>query len=299
METKPVKIQIDGVFLQAGPLDISTIGSEELKRAALQSKRSRIQLADDMLYKKMQSLQEEGTDASLHNKVKNTTYMQQLTIKIIDNLEVTLSNIHIRYEDSMTIPTKTFSFGFTISLITLISTDENWKEVFIKRDMKREKDHETRKLGKMENFGIYWDVNAEHLFQLSGITWESAMAGMIFPGASTAAAETNSSLSPLHESLNLQQLKGLSGNHSPTTPTGGRSRIVLPYKSYLLEPKNDLTVKILHRNTSTSTSPLIDIVIESSLVPLDFDKHQFRQIKATGLSYIILLIIRILVLISL
>jgi hypothetical protein len=40
----------------------------------------------------------------IQEKTQKASYIQQLTAKIIDNIEITLTNVHIRYEDSMTIP---------------------------------------------------------------------------------------------------------------------------------------------------------------------------------------------------
>jgi vacuolar protein sorting-associated protein 13A/C len=295
LETKAVKVEIDGVYLQAGPLDISTISSDELKRNALHSKRARLKIADNLAYKRMLNAQEDANQNSLQTKVKNTTYIQQLTLKIIDNLEITLTNVHIRYEDNLTIPNKVFSFGFTISLIELTSTDENWAESFVKRDLKKDSrgEHEMRKLGKMENFGIYWDVDAEALKDLPSSTWEASMASIVVPAISSSIGavgedspvplKDGGSLSPLHQSSSGKMpLHAKKNVLSSSDPNVLPQKKILPDKSYLLEPNNNLTVKILHQTMSNANTPMVDVLVESSLVPFDLDKQQLKQIKATG-----------------
>ena len=52
--------------------------------------------------------------------------------KIIDNLQITVSNIHIRYEDKFsTGREELFSVGLTLDKFSAVSTDENWKESFV------------------------------------------------------------------------------------------------------------------------------------------------------------------------
>lgn len=259
LESKPVKIIIEDVFLQAGPEDILTKSTEELKRSALISKRSRLQAAEELVFKKLNNIAQE--DEGLQKKVENTTYIQQLTVKIIDNLEISLKNVHIRYEDSITLPNKTLSAGITISSIALTTTDENWKESFVNRDTgKPGVDHRTHKLGQMENFGIYWIVDSEKFENLTSVEWKARMQSMIY--SSSTSSET---------------VPAVSFPSSPMTCSGANTIS----KSYLLEPPNSLAVKIIERSHCTSTTPKIDINIESSLIPFGLDKYQYHQLMST------------------
>ena len=51
---------------------------------------------------------------SSKNDQKEDGYVDRLITKIVDNLQVTIKNIHIRYEDDQSIPGCPFSFGFTL-----------------------------------------------------------------------------------------------------------------------------------------------------------------------------------------
>ena len=53
-----------------------------------------------------------------------------LVVKVVDNMQVFIDNIHIRYEDNVSNPKKPFSFGVIIKSIHMQSADEDWKPNF-------------------------------------------------------------------------------------------------------------------------------------------------------------------------
>ena len=50
---------------------------------------------------------------------KPDTFAEKLVANVIKNLEVTVSNIHVRYEDTVTDPSKPFSVGVTLHGLSL------------------------------------------------------------------------------------------------------------------------------------------------------------------------------------
>lgn len=58
-------------------------------------------------------------------------FLSQLTTKIIDNLQFTMKNVHIRYEDKLSDVGHTFAVGITLKELSALSTDENWSPKFI------------------------------------------------------------------------------------------------------------------------------------------------------------------------
>ncbi|KAI8839880.1 N-terminal region of Chorein, a TM vesicle-mediated sorter-domain-containing protein [Chytridium lagenaria] len=72
-----------------------------------------------------------GTD----NK-QNASFIAQLVTKIVDNLQITIKNIHIRYEDKvMKSSEHPLAVGITLSELSAVSTDENWNEAFIHEEV--------------------------------------------------------------------------------------------------------------------------------------------------------------------
>lgn len=60
------------------------------------------------------------------DNAKNETFVNQLLTKILNNLQFSVKNIHVRYEDNMSAPGHRFAAGVTLSELSAISTDENW-----------------------------------------------------------------------------------------------------------------------------------------------------------------------------
>jgi vacuolar protein sorting-associated protein 13A/C len=174
LESKPVVVELDGIYLQAGPLDIAKLSPEEAQRMISASKDAKLQDVERSILNMIKKKED------LQDTAKKATYVQQLTAKIIDNLEVSLTNLHIRYEDCTSIPSATFSCGVTIETLALTTTDESWSSRFVTRDLSKRKETAIHKLGTMENFSVYWNTSSTPLEGLKYSEWESHMHARIF-----------------------------------------------------------------------------------------------------------------------
>lgn len=63
-----------------------------------------------------------------------------------------IKKVHIRYEDSVSIPGKTVAFGITMDSLSAQSCDANWSPGFFQRDGFGT----SFKLLEMQNLAIYW-----------------------------------------------------------------------------------------------------------------------------------------------
>jgi vacuolar protein sorting-associated protein 13A/C len=81
------------------------------------------------------------------------TYFDKLGKRILDNIQLTVSNIHIRWESN--VPVR-HSWGLTLQAITIDSTDENWKKAFVDRT---EVASNLYRLFQLKNLGVYWNSN--------------------------------------------------------------------------------------------------------------------------------------------
>ena len=50
---------------------------------------------------------------------------------MITIFQLKIEDVHIRYEDSTTIPNESFAFGITIKSLSAQSTDENWVRNYV------------------------------------------------------------------------------------------------------------------------------------------------------------------------
>jgi vacuolar protein sorting-associated protein 13A/C len=56
--------------------------------------------------------------------------------KVVDNVQIHVKGIHVRYEDGTSTPEHPFAAGLTISEFKAVSTDGNWVEAFIQDSLK-------------------------------------------------------------------------------------------------------------------------------------------------------------------
>ena len=98
--SSPVKVLIDGISLQVGPIDAAEMDKEEIRAQILSSK---IELADQLIdFSGVISDSKDGhkdgksEPATPATPAGKATYVQQWSAKIIDNIEITLKNVHVR-----------------------------------------------------------------------------------------------------------------------------------------------------------------------------------------------------------
>lgn len=82
------------------------------------------------------------------------TFVEKLITQIIKNVQLNIKNIHIRYEDKVTHPGKTFALGVTLSELKVVSTDENWKPAITQENISK-----IFKIVQLEGLAVYWNCN--------------------------------------------------------------------------------------------------------------------------------------------
>jgi vacuolar protein sorting-associated protein 13A/C len=106
---------------------------EEEKRRAQQRKEER--LANAELIDNSNAVQRkkpaEENSATAQEDAKNNSFVNQLVTKIIDNVQISLKNVHVRYEDNVSNPEHPFAAGVTLSEISALSTSGDWEPTFI------------------------------------------------------------------------------------------------------------------------------------------------------------------------
>ncbi|PVV02833.1 hypothetical protein BB560_002703 [Smittium megazygosporum] len=143
---QPVKLSIEALTLvcQLKPEKKPTKGEEiqEQLRAQVQKMKELNEL--EML--QLGFLNDEA------QKIENSSYYGKMVAKVIDNLQITIKNIHLKYIDDQSNSDRRFSAGIVLPSLTLVSTNENWEKSFIQNMSST-----IRKLVSLENLYIYWD----------------------------------------------------------------------------------------------------------------------------------------------
>lgn len=81
-----------------------------------------------------------------------------MTTKIIDNLQIMIQGVHIRYEDSLSSPGNPFSIGLTLSELSATSVDSDWQSTFVQNS-----GDSSYKLAKLDSLAIYWNTDTVSL----------------------------------------------------------------------------------------------------------------------------------------
>lgn len=144
---KPVRVSIEDVFVLAAPKKDAEYDADEEDRRANAVKIEKLENAELMKERNTEGLSQE-------EQQKHQSFTASLTTAIIDNLQISVKNIHIRYEDSISAPGHPFAVGLTLRDFSAVSTDEDWKPAFIQGVSAS-----SHKLAKLGALAIYWDTD--------------------------------------------------------------------------------------------------------------------------------------------
>ncbi|KAL7754164.1 Vacuolar protein sorting-associated protein 13 [Sorochytrium milnesiophthora] len=151
LKGQPFRIFIDNIFLVAAPKSSSEYNAEEEQERDFKLKQERLATLDII---------QTPAASEVEESANSTSFTAQLLTKVIDNLQISINNIHVRYEDFCSNAKRTFSVGITLHSLSIVSADENWVESFI--DIAA---NHTRKIVKLESLSVYWLDDAHTALQ--------------------------------------------------------------------------------------------------------------------------------------
>lgn len=263
LQSKPVKVSIDGIFLQVSPLNVDVMSMNDYEQRALVDLKLKLRMAgnDSNTIDSIQ-VNDEG---SVDNKM---SFMKKLMTNILDNIEITISNLHIRYEDSTSVPGSCFAAGIVLESIKISTMDSDWKEKFVVREV----DASINKFGDVSNFGVYWCPKTQPLPTLR-TAWEQHMLELIRHST---------------HSTKLKKKAMASTTTVSKTPNALEKRPRLEKDAdrddditYIIAPARQ-SIKIVHCNIPTRTTPGLSLSFDISNVGIDLDYVQIRQMIRTG-----------------
>ena len=149
LKSKPVRVLVENVSLLAVPRDASVEldpAEEDAREQAL--KQVRLQQAEMLV----------GGGAPADGDKQQESFISSLVTRIIDNLQVTVRNIHVRYEDALSSPEHPFAVGFILAELSAVSTDENWEPTFVQNSAQG-----IHKLARLDSLSVYWNTDCEFL----------------------------------------------------------------------------------------------------------------------------------------
>ncbi|KAI1419606.1 hypothetical protein F5Y12DRAFT_231448 [Xylaria sp. FL1777] len=147
----PVKVFIEDVFVLASPKEEAAYDAEEEDRRRQRIKMEKLDSAELIKERNQEGLSQE-------EQKKSQSFTESLVTKIVDNLQVTVKNIHVRYEDSISAPGHPFALGATLGEFSAVSTDGQWEPTFIQNTSQT-----THKLATLAALAVYWNTDSELL----------------------------------------------------------------------------------------------------------------------------------------
>ncbi|KAJ5606070.1 hypothetical protein N7510_008851 [Penicillium lagena] len=145
---KPVKVDIEDVFLLAAPKEDADYNTEEEERRQHALKMEKIEGAE--------ILREQNADGmSQEEQRRNQSFTESMVTAVVDNLQISIKNVHFRYEDSIASPGHPFAVGLTLKELSAVSTDSEWNPTFIQSTSGI-----THKLAVLGALSVYWNTDA-------------------------------------------------------------------------------------------------------------------------------------------
>lgn len=145
---KPVKVDIEDVFLLAAPKEDADYDPEEEDKRAHALKMERIESAEILRERNAEGMSQE-------EQRRNQSFTQSMVTAVVDNLQISIKNVHFRYEDSIASPGHPFAAGVTLKELSAVSTDSEWNPTFIQSTSDT-----THKLAVLGALSVYWNTDA-------------------------------------------------------------------------------------------------------------------------------------------
>ncbi|XP_043510419.1 vacuolar protein sorting-associated protein 13D isoform X1 [Frieseomelitta varia] len=143
-------IVIEQLYLVAGPISLDEFDSEAEEQAILEYKLSRLDSLEARW--RTDTERDPGYYATSYSSWVN--YGTSLITNIIENLQLNIKDVHIRYEDSVTLPDDTgVVLGVTIGALTAQSCDASW----IPGSTSWNLTDASFKLMELDRLSIYWN----------------------------------------------------------------------------------------------------------------------------------------------
>ncbi|XP_067376850.1 vacuolar protein sorting-associated protein 13A isoform X3 [Channa argus] len=145
--TQSVEATLDGVYLLIVPTASIKYDAEKEEKQLQEARQRDLQRIEET---KLKAAEQENPKLE-----KQDTFVEKLVTQVIKNLQVKISNIHVRYEDDVTNPNCPLSFGVSLKNLSLQTADKNWNPSLL--------DENSRlffKLVQLDSLFAYWNVNS-------------------------------------------------------------------------------------------------------------------------------------------
>ncbi|XP_072334512.1 intermembrane lipid transfer protein VPS13D isoform X1 [Scyliorhinus torazame] len=151
---EPWVISISGLYLIGAPVKQSEF-DEETERSLDRERKCALL---DALEAQWKSNQQQKGESYWYSATAS------MVTRIVENVELKVRNVHLRFEDDITNPDHPFAFGICIKSVSVQNAEDELVEKSIRK-----------KRLQIEDFSIYWDVDCELLRDIPTTELQKAM----------------------------------------------------------------------------------------------------------------------------
>lgn len=141
--SQPVSAEIEDLYATISPKQDVAYNAEKELKFELHAKEAHLNKVDEARKQELQQNKEQV----------DKSFVEKLTAQIINNLQIKIANVHLRYEDS-TNAGKPFSIGVTLHDLDIYTTDSNWMKTYIAQQVSK-----VYKIAKLNSLSIYLNCN--------------------------------------------------------------------------------------------------------------------------------------------
>ncbi|KAJ7783787.1 vacuolar protein sorting-associated protein 13 [Mycena maculata] len=239
---QPVEVMVEDVYLLVVPSPQSNDDPEEEEKRAQAAKAERLENAE-LLHMRGQA---ESTD----DTPQSQGLLESLTAKIVNNLQVTVKNIHIRYEDKLSVPGHPFAAGVTLAGFTAVSVNDHWQAAFIESTAGA-----IHKLANLQSLAVYFDTDSPSMAGLSPAEANKRFTALI----STSTQDTS------HQFI----LK----------PVSGEGRVTMNHKFNNETPHFDVQLLFDEIGVALDDKQYRDIISLGDMYHVYIRQHQYRKFR--------------------
>ncbi|KAL5288954.1 hypothetical protein ACFFRR_009268 [Megaselia abdita] len=140
---QPVVAEIEDFYATISPKQDVEYNEEKELKFELHAKQAHLEKVDEA----------RKLELSQNKEQVDKSFVEKLTAQIINNLQIKITNVHLRYEDSHN-ASHPFSIGVTLHDLDIYTTDSNWMKTYITQQVSK-----VYKIAKLNSLSIYMNCN--------------------------------------------------------------------------------------------------------------------------------------------
>lgn len=137
--TAPVEAVVERLYVLAKPSKSVPFDADKDEQRTLAEKRGKLKLIEES----------NAAKAAVDKLKTDKSFMEKMIVQIVNNIQIRISDIHIRYEDGST-ASNLFAFGLTLKSFHVHTTDAGWQETYVK-----DQSSKTFKVANLNGLAVY------------------------------------------------------------------------------------------------------------------------------------------------